>query len=64
MRIVHDEYVCASLGMCESIAPKFFEIGEDGTLQVKNDHPDEAHRGLIEDAVISCPTGALSLEED
>ncbi|MDQ6838571.1 MAG: ferredoxin [Actinomycetota bacterium] len=63
MRIVLDENTCSSLGVCESIAPDVFEIGDDGALTVLNSSPPEDQRALIEEAVTSCPTGALSLED-
>jgi ferredoxin len=62
MRIVHDESRCASLGMCESVAPDLFEVGEDGVLRVLDPTPDQARRLLVEHAVAACPTGALSIE--
>lgn len=63
MKIVLDESKCSSLGMCESIAPDFFEVGDDGALAVLDDTPPEDQRALIEQAVASCPTGALSLAD-
>ena len=63
MRIVLDEEKCSSLGMCESVAPEFFEVGDDGALQVLDAAPGAEHRALIQEAVLACPTGALSLQE-
>lgn len=63
MRIVLDENKCSSLGMCESIAPDFFEVGDDGALTLLNATPQEDKRGLMEEAVAACPTSALSIED-
>ncbi len=63
MRIVLDETRCSSLGMCESVAPDFFEVGDDGALQVLDDSPGSEHRQLLEEACAACPTAALSLED-
>jgi len=63
MRIVHNDKVCSSIGMCESLAPEFFEIGDDGALHVLNHEFDESQRDLIQQAVDACPTSALSIEE-
>lgn len=63
MRIVLDENTCSSLGVCESVAPDVFEIGDNGALRVLNPHPPDDKRALIEQAVASCPTGALSIED-
>ena len=62
MRIVLDETKCSSLGMCESVAPAFFEVGDDGALAVLRDEAGEEHRALLEEAVAACPTAALRLE--
>ena len=64
MKIVLDEAKCSSLGMCESVAPDFFEVGDDGELNLLDVTPPADQRELIEEAVAACPTGALSLEED
>ncbi len=63
MRIVLDETKCSSLGMCESVAPDHFEVGDDGELNILDPTPGEDQRALIEEAVAACPTGALRLEE-
>ncbi len=34
MKIVLDESKCSSLGMCYSVAPDFFEVGDDGELDL------------------------------
>ena len=62
MRIVLDESKCSSLGMCESVAPDFFEVGDDGALVLLRPEGDEGQRALLEEAVAACPTAALSLE--
>jgi len=61
VKIVLDETKCSSLGMCESVAPAFFEVLDDGSLAVLDDTPPGDQRALVEEAVAACPTGALSL---
>jgi ferredoxin len=63
MRIVHDESRCASLGMCEAVAPELFEVGDDGELRLLDPTPGEHLRALVEQAVAECPTGALSIRD-
>ncbi len=63
MRILLDQAKCSSLGMCEAVAPEFFEVGDDGALAVLQPEAPEDQRLLLEDAVAACPTGALSLAE-
>ncbi|MCU1693352.1 MAG: 3Fe-4S ferredoxin [Frankiales bacterium] len=63
MRIVLDEGKCSSIGMCESVAPDVFEVGDDGALVVLAPEQPADRRALIEEAVAACPTGALSLAD-
>lgn len=63
MRIVLDESKCSSLGMCESVAPDVFEVGDDGALVLLDPTPPADRRAEMEEAVAACPTGALSLED-
>ena len=62
MKIVLDRARCTGLGICESIADAYFEIGDDGTLILHKDDVDPADEAAIEDAVRQCPTLALSVE--
>lgn len=63
MKLVLDENKCSSLGMCESVAPDVFEVGEEGGLTILNPTPPDDQRELMEEAVEACPTGALSIED-
>lgn len=64
MKIVVDRTRCASIGMCEAIAPDLFEIGADGSLHIlQNSEVPEARRADIEQACLDCPTQALSIQE-
>ncbi|MEV6646577.1 ferredoxin [Amycolatopsis sp. NPDC051371] len=61
MRIEADRGKCDGLGMCEAMAPDFFEVGDDGTVVVLDDRPGEEHRTDLAAAVDSCPVLALKL---
>jgi ferredoxin len=61
MRVIHDPEQCANLGMCESVEPDVFEIGDDGLLRVLLPEPPEELRASAEAACLACPTGALRL---
>ena len=63
MRILFDESVCASMGMCEAAAEDIFRITDEGYLEILDETPPEARRAAVEEAVRTCPTGALSLED-
>jgi ferredoxin len=60
MRIEWDENRCALTALCTSLAPDVFHIDDDARLQVSQ-VLDESLRSALEDAVISCPTQAISL---
>ena len=63
MKIVLDVDACSSLGMCESVAPDVFEVGDDGALLIHVTEPEESRRGEMEEACAACPTGALSIAD-
>ena len=62
MKCVVDYDKCTGLGICESLAPDFFEVNDDGDLlQLKEDiSADELQ--AVEEAVAGCPTEALTIE--
>ena len=62
-RLVVDMGKCSGLGICEAVAPDFFEIGDDGGLLVLSHEIGPDHRAEIEEAIRSCPTRAISLIE-
>jgi ferredoxin len=61
MKIEVDRKKCTGLGICESLAPTFFEVDDSGDLLLlKEDiNPDELAE--IEEAVAACPTEALRI---
>ena len=62
MRIVADRQTCEGLGMCEAMAPDFFEVDEDGLVEILDEHPGAENRTDLAAAVDSCPVLALRLE--
>lgn len=61
MRIEADPAKCDGLGMCEAMAPDFFEVGDDGTVVVLEERPAEQYRQDLTAAVDACPVLALKL---
>lgn len=61
MKIELDRTKCTGIGMCESVAPDFFEIDDDGELVMLRDAVDGAEVADVEAAVQACPTAALRL---
>jgi ferredoxin len=61
MKIALDRSRCSVLGICESVAPDYFEVTDDGDVaQLREDVPADRVADL-EEAVQGCPTEALRL---
>ena len=56
-KIKVDKSKCIGCGICVSISPDVFEIGEDGKSQVKDENAEDG-----EAAATSCPVNAISEE--
>jgi ferredoxin len=55
---------CTGLGICESLAPEYFEVNDEGNLvQLREDISLEDLQS-VQEAIDGCPTEALSLVED
>jgi ferredoxin len=63
MKVKVDTARCSGIGLCEVTAPTVFEVGEDGQSHAINPEPAEDERAAVEEAVNSCPTSALSIED-
>lgn len=61
MKITVDRGRCTGIGICESVSPDHFEVGDDGALVLRQDSVAADERTLIEEAVRSCPAKALSI---
>ena len=61
MKIDVDRSRCTGLGICESLAPKFFEVDDTGTMLLLDDEVREADLQEVEEAIAGCPTEALRL---
>lgn len=55
---------CTGIGICESISPAYFEVGDDGVLILVRETVDDADRAEVEEAVRSCPAAALTIVDD
>jgi ferredoxin len=62
MKIVVDFDKCKSNAVCMGVAPEVFEVRDDNFLYVLQEEPPEELRAKVEEAVQTCPTGAISLE--
>ncbi len=62
MRILADRSVCEGIGMCESMDPDRFEVGDEDVVDVLDAEPPEEARDDVAAAVDACPVAALRLE--
>ncbi|KRC54115.1 ferredoxin [Nocardioides sp. Root79] len=52
---------CTGLGICESLAPDFFEVNDDGELLLLKAEISDTELQEVEEAVNGCPTEALKI---
>lgn len=62
MKCVIDFDRCTGLGICESVAPHIFEVNDEGDLVLLKDEISPADLQAVEDAVVGCPTEALTIQ--
>ncbi len=62
MKIVVDFDKCKSNAVCMGVAPDIFEVRDDNFLYVLQEEPAEDRRADVEEAIRTCPTGAISVE--
>jgi len=61
MKVVVDRSRCTAIGICESLAPDYFEVGDDGQMAVLRQDVDPAEARRVQEAAGSCPARALFL---
>jgi ferredoxin len=62
MKVTVDFGKCTGLGICESMAPEFFEVNDDGQLELLKEDITDDELQAVEEAVSGCPTEALRIE--
>jgi ferredoxin len=67
MRVKVDRELCRGHALCMSIAPEVFEVDDAGFVVAPEggmiDVPAGVDEATVREAVLSCPEGALSVEE-
>ena len=55
---------CLGCGMCVGINSDVFNFGDDGLAEANNDKINDDNKDDVENAVNSCPVGAIEKKED
>ncbi len=55
---------CIGCGACQAIAPSIFEIDDEGLSKVIMEEVSESDQEDFNDALESCPTGAIVEKKD
>jgi ferredoxin len=63
MKILADRDVCIGAGNCVLAAENVFDQDDDAIVVVLDEAPEGADAEKARNAVGSCPSGALSIEE-
>jgi len=63
MKICVDHGKCTGLGICESLAPDYFEVDDAGDLVLLKQDIEPADLQALQEAVDGCPTEAIHLED-
>jgi ferredoxin len=64
MKIIADTGICVGAGQCVLTEPRLFDQSEeDGTVIVLDDSPEGELVDKARQAVLVCPSQALSLQE-
>lgn len=63
MRVFVDREKCMGCGVCESVCPEVFQMGEDNIAKVLQDLVPESSEDTAREAAQSCPEEAIVVEE-
>ena len=63
MKVKVDKDSCIGCGACAAICPEVFDLDDDGLSEVKTEEVKDNNIDDVKDAVDSCPTGAIEIEE-
>lgn len=68
MKVSIDKNKCIMCGSCVAICPEVFEMKDDGSVDVKEQHKgkdisEEALISKIKEAEAACPATAIVIEE-
>ena len=64
MRVRVDHDLCEANAVCVRLVPEVFALDDDDRLRLTQEHPDEALRSRLVEAVRRCPKQALALVDE
>ncbi len=64
MKVIVDPDLCMGCGVCESIAPEIFVLGDELHATVIMDPISEKFRFSVEEAIAECPEMSIKIMED
>jgi ferredoxin len=63
-KVIVDFDLCTGNALCMLVAPEVFEVRDDGFLYLLQEEPSDDLRAKVEQAILECPTRAISISED
>lgn len=64
MKVKVNKDACIGCGACAAICDEVFEINDEGLSEAKVEEVKEELQDEVRDAIDSCPTGAIEIEEE
>lgn len=62
MKVKVNKEACIGCGACAAICDNVFQINDEGLSEVINEDVKNDDEQAVQDAVDSCPTGAIEIE--
>ena len=63
-KVVVNKDKCLGCGMCVGINSDVFDFDDDGLAKANNDNVNENNKDEVNNAIDSCPVGAIEVKED
>lgn len=64
MKVILNRDACIGCGACAAICECAFQIDATGVSELVKENVEGEEIELVKDAIESCPTGAISLDEN
>lgn len=58
-----DQDTCIGCGLCPSVAPEVYEMGDSGKAHEKSENVPSGEEGAAQEAADGCPVSAISIDE-